>query len=92
MTDPERSAAYTARRKRKHDTVEVIRAASWFGPTGGSARSHKGDTVYLPPREDWDHFDGHVNKAANILGLKVSITKHSNTNKTQRIEVGGLDE
>ena len=73
MDSSEQAAAYSARRKRKFDTVEVIRANSWGGVVGGAARSHHGDTVTLPPRNEWDHFDVHVERAAAILGLKMVV-------------------
>ncbi len=92
MDQEERSRTYAARRKRKYATVEVIRAASWGGVVGGSARSHKGDTVYLPPPNEWDHFDNHVKRAADILGLKVEITSRANRKARQIIQVGGEDE
>ena len=71
MASKEAAEAYAGRRKRKYDTVEVIRHAAFFGASGGCARHHKGDVVKLPPRQQWDHFDKHVARAANALGLKV---------------------
>src|SRR3990167_6500200 len=40
MTANESAVAYTGRRKRKYNTVEVIRAAAFFGTCGGCARYH----------------------------------------------------
>mgnify|MGYP001616748451 FL=1 len=73
MSSAEHKAAYNGRRKRKYDTVEVIRAASFGGVVGGSARSHQGDTVTLPPESEWDHFDRHVERAARILWFTIEI-------------------
>lgn len=73
MSAQEASVAYSARRERKYKTVEVIRNKAFFGVIGGAARSHKGDSVTLPPRNQWDHFDKHVERAAKALGLKVII-------------------
>ena len=74
MSPTEASIAYDGRRKRKFDTVEVIRSAAFFGIVGGVARHHPGEEVLLPPEQEWDHFDKHVWKAARRLGLKV-VTK-----------------
>ena len=65
------SRSYTGRRKRKYETVEVIREAMFFGYMGGGARSHKGDHVLLPPSNKWDHFDRHVSRAAQAIGIPV---------------------
>lgn len=72
MTSAQSSAAYAARRKRKRSTVEAIRGKS--GLVGGSCRYRTDvDYVTLPPREKWDHFDKHVERAARVMGLKVKI-------------------
>jgi len=71
MSPEESGRAYSERRKRKYDTVEVIRSAAFFGVVGGSARHHADDKVKLPPSSRWDHFDKHVARAANVLGLPV---------------------
>lgn len=69
----ENSRAYQARRTRKAKTVEVIRGKF---VVGGSARFRQDrDFVELPPEDQWDHFDRHVEKAANALGLEVRIEK-----------------
>ena len=73
MAPGDSAKAYAGRRERKFRTVEVIRNASFFGVSGGCARSHKDTKVVLPPMKHWDHFDRHVQRAANILGLKVEI-------------------
>ena len=75
MESSEHSAVYTKRRERKYDTVEIIRKAMFFGAMGGAARSHKGDTVTLPPSGAWDHFDKNVARAARALGLKIKEKK-----------------
>lgn len=70
MSGEESTKAYAARRARKYKTVEVIRAKAF--PGVGGARYHDDDHVILPKdRRQWDHFDGHVAKAAHALGLKV---------------------
>lgn len=75
MKSKDHEEAYAGRRSRKYDTVEIIRQAMFFGAMGGAARSHKGDTVTLPPSGSWDHFDKHVARAARALGLKVKEKK-----------------
>lgn len=75
MAAGEASKAYQGRRDRKYKTVEIIRSAAFFGAIGGSARSHKGDAVTLPPHSQWDHFDKHVARAANALKLEVKEEK-----------------
>ena len=72
------SLAYSLRRQRKYDTVEVIRNKAFFGVVGGAARSHEADHVTLPPQSQWDHFDKHVSRAAGTLGLKVVIRQEEN--------------
>ena len=71
MKPPEASRAYSGRRKRKYDTVEIVRARAFYGACGGQARSHVDTAVTLPPQHQWDHFDKHVARAARWLGLKV---------------------
>lgn len=73
MKPAESAKAYKGRRERKYNTVEVIRAASFGGVVGGAARSHKADKVIVPPSEQRDHFDRHVVRAAQVLGLKVEV-------------------
>lgn len=77
MSEAEHKKAYKARRDRKFDTVEIIRAAS-VGQVGG-ARVHVDDHVTLPPKDQWDHFDKHVARAAAALGLKVKLRKPKGT-------------
>jgi hypothetical protein len=76
MSPGESSAAYRGRRERKARTVEVIRHHAFNGTIGGAARS-RGDRTWveLPPRDKWDHFDKHVERAARVLGLEVRICK-----------------
>lgn len=69
----ERDRAYRGRRKRKYDTVEIIRHTAFYGALGGCARHHEDTKVTLPPRGQWDHFDRHVARAAQYLGLQVKI-------------------
>lgn len=71
MGSKESSAAYAGRRKRKHSSTELIRERAFFGVIGGCARHHDGDTITLPPSIQWDHFDKHMARAAEVLGLKV---------------------
>lgn len=75
MTPKESGKAYAGRRERKFKTVEVIREAAFFGTVGGAARSHKGDRVLVPAGPKQDHFDRHVIRAANVIGLKVEVEK-----------------
>ena len=63
------STRYRARVDRKMSTVAVIRSRS--GLSGGSARTRSADHVTLPPSNEWDHFDKHVARAAEALGLGV---------------------
>jgi hypothetical protein len=68
----ERESNYIARRRRKYNTVEIIRHCAFKNHVPGSARSHKGKEIILPKDTNkWDHFDGHCWKAAQALGLKV---------------------
>lgn len=71
MSYDKKKVTYAGRRKRKYNTVEVIRDKAFFGVIGGSARSHEADLVTIPPSSEWDHFDRHVAKAADAIGLKV---------------------
>lgn len=87
MGDKERAAAYQGRRKRKRETVEVIREKAFFGVIGGAARHHDADKVVLPPSREWDHFDQHVQRAAAILGLTVETVDEKADPKATRVEV-----
>lgn len=79
MANNEASEAYQARRKRKRDTVEVIRAKSWGGVVGGCARYRTDiDYVTVEPPNEQDHFARHVVKAADALGLEVKFKKPRN--------------
>lgn len=75
MESDEHNTAYEARRKRKRQTVEVIRYAMFYGVVGGAARHHEGTTVTVPPKSRHDHFDRHVVRAAKALGLTVKESK-----------------
>lgn len=90
MADSEASAAYQLRRKRKRDTVEVIRAMSFGGVVGGAAR-YRTDIQYvtLPPSSQWDHFDRHVYKAAMALGIEIRQPKASKKGGECEATVGG---
>jgi hypothetical protein len=82
MTSEERNVAYSGRRRRKADTVEVIRAKAFGGVVGGSARYRTDrDFVLLPPEGEWDHFDKHVQRAANAIGIEVKIKEPSKEDK-----------
>jgi len=65
---------YRARRERKAKTVEVIRWHAFNGRSGGGARL-RSDRKYVivPPKQKQDHFDRHVIRAAQVLGLEVRI-------------------
>ena len=71
MKPKEALAAYASRRERKYRTVEILRERAFFGAVGGVARHHDDDKVTLPPHVAWDHFDKHVARAANAIGIKV---------------------
>ena len=73
MASSESVNAYRARRERKRKTVEPIREAMFYGTLGGAARHHSSNHVELPPRQQWDHFDRHVERAALILDLVVKV-------------------
>lgn len=73
MSPDEHSKSYKGRRTRKYNTVEVIREAAFFGSMGGGARHHKDNKVIVPSYEKRDHFDRHVVRAANALGLQVKV-------------------
>lgn len=66
--------AYKGRRDRKRETGEVLRANVFCGKVGGGAR-YRTDINYvtLPPANERDHYDRHVERAAGILGLKVKV-------------------
>ena len=83
MTTEQSRVAYKGRRGRKAKTVEVIRHHAFGGVIGGAARS-RGDRnwVELPPRDQWDHFDRHVERAAEVLGLEIRVEEEK--------EVAGL--
>lgn len=72
MSQKEHDRAYGARRKRKFNTVEVIRERA-VGDTAPGARRHADDKVIVPPKEERDHFDQHVVRAAKRLGLRVEV-------------------
>ena len=71
MNSREREKAYSGRRKRKYETVEVLREAMFFGVVGGCARHHKEDHVLVMQDSNADHFDRHVVLAARALGIEV---------------------
>ena|SRR5688572_29832576 len=73
MSSEEHQKAYRGRRLRKFETSEAIRHEMFFGAVGGSARHHSASHVTVPPLEQQDHFDRHIVKAANLLGLQVKI-------------------
>lgn len=73
QSSEESAKAYAGRRERKRRTVEVIRENAFFGVVGGAARHRPGKVVQLPPRNQWDHFDRHVQRAASVLGLEVEV-------------------
>jgi hypothetical protein len=71
MSSVEHDRAYWGRRARKSSSGEVIRSASFFGLGKVGARARRGDSIILPPRKIWDHYDKHQASAAAILGIKV---------------------
>ena len=78
MSPTESNAAYSRRRKRKYDTVEIIREAMFFGSIGGCARYHRDTKITLPPKSQHDHFDRHAKTAAKALGLDVVYDEKAN--------------
>jgi hypothetical protein len=97
MNEAERAKAYGGRRRRKADTVEVVRAQSFGGVVGGAARSRK-DRKYLtlPPASQWDHFDRHMSQVAEVLGLKVRTLEEEkgkvkvNVKDPEKCEITGM--
>lgn len=85
MDKTDYQAAYKARRKRKHDTVEVIRGMS-VGQVG-AARTRAGSSITLPPSAEWDHYDKHCARAAKVLGLDVHI-KGEKVDPTVPVKLG----
>jgi hypothetical protein len=71
MGQAEHDQAYWGRRARKASSGEVVRSASFFGLGKVGARARGGDTITLPPRKRWDHYDKHQAEAAAVIGLKV---------------------
>lgn len=90
MTSNESREAYGGRRKRKAKTVEVIRHYAFNGIIGGCARSRSDrDYVELPPTSEWDHFDRHVERAAQVLGLEVRVEKNE---ASKGLEINMVEE
>lgn len=89
MDGLEATVAYRARRARKKATVEVIRGHALGGKVGGSAARWRDDIDYVtvPPHEQMDHFDRHVVKAANALGLKVRVVDSTPKDPAPAVEV-----
>ena len=79
MGSKERSKAYKGRRDRKFKTVEILREAMFFGAVGGAARYHKDNKVTIPPSSQRDHFDRHVERGANAIGIPVEVEKEGST-------------
>ena len=75
MSSDEGARTYAARRNRKYKTTEIVREKAFFGVCGGCARHHDDDHVYLPPEKERDHFDKHIERVADMLGLGVEIEK-----------------
>ena len=73
MSATDAKKAYSGRRERKYQTVEVLRQVMFFGVVGSAARSHKGTKVILPTHSQRDHFDRHVERAAQALDIPVEI-------------------
>lgn len=71
----ENKEAYALRRKRKYNSTEIIRSHAFFGVVGGSARYHGGEEIILPPSSEWDHFDKHMARAAQAIGLRIMDKK-----------------
>ena len=71
MAPEEHDRHYWGRRARKKSSGEVIRSVSFFGLGRVGARSRQGESITLPPRTKWDHYDKHQAEAARVLGIKV---------------------
>lgn len=71
MDPTDSSNAYAGRRKRKYNTVEIIREAMFFGSVGGCARYHRDSKITLPPKSQHDHFDRHAKAGAKAIGLEI---------------------
>lgn len=71
MDSQDHDRAYWGRRARKASSGEVIRHASFYGIGKVGCRTRGGDSITLPPRKLWDHYDKHQACAAQILGIKV---------------------
>lgn len=63
---------HTARRERKSRTGAVIRGLSGISTGGASQRTDR-DYVELPPENEWDHYDKHIARAAQAMGIAVHI-------------------
>lgn len=75
LRGPDGSPTWLARKVRKAQTTAIVRYAAFYGAAGGSAKIRAGSVVVLPPKEEWDHFDQHVAKAAVALGLEIRSEK-----------------
>lgn len=72
MSQEESRKAYAGRRERKHRIGEVLRFKAFCGKVGGGARYRTDiDYITLPPESEWDHYDRHAARAAQILGIEV---------------------
>lgn len=67
----EHSTAYGARCARKYKSTQIIREYAFFGVIGGAAKHRPGTKIVLPPQERFDHFDKHMLRAAEAIGLGV---------------------
>lgn len=65
----EHGRLYRARVARKMTTVAVLRYHALGSICG--ARTSSADHVVLPVESQWDHFDKHVARAANALGVRI---------------------
>ena len=81
MTTTEHARAYKGRRARKFKTVEVIRQKAFYGVIGGCARHHDDDHITLPPTVERDHFDRHMERAAQVLGIEVRVEEGVRPNR-----------
>lgn len=67
--------ATKGRNDRKALTGAIIRAYMFPKGVGGASAkfNHHEDTIFLPPKKDWDHYDKHVWKAINVLDIPHKI-------------------
>lgn len=84
--DKANQMAYDARVARKMRTVAVIRGKTFPGIGAARFRQDR-NWVELPPSTEWDHFDKHVARAAQALGIEVRIDQPPKPKKGKDYEI-----